>query len=592
MASLGDFGVIGRSVAGETAKAGAGGWRRVVPSLPMIAGLAALARALAEPRALLNDPDTYLHIAAGRWIIAHAALPVHDPFSHTFAGALWVPHEWLAEAVLAAVYRGAGWSGVVLLAATCFALSVALLTRYLLRWAEPFTALIAAGLGAALVEGHVLARPHMLAMPLLVWWSGALFAARDSGAPPPYRLLPVMVLWANLHASFLAGVGLALFLFAEAIATPERGRWGRFAAFAAAAAMLTPNGVAGFTAPLRLMAMPALQASFGEWQSADFQHFQPLEIWLLGLLGLGLGTGVKAPLSRVALVALLCHMALAHIRHADLVGLVGPLALAASLGPQLAARLRSEPVSAVTRLLERRARPAAAPAAILTLAVAVAMSLPLLLRPLERGDGPVTPASALAAAQALGLDGPVLNSERFGGYLVYQGVPTFIDGRIELYGNAFLTRFIAAAGGNAAALAALLDRYRIQWTLLAPEEGAVPVLDRLPGWRRVYSDAHAVIHTRAPVAGRSAALDAARPERVDLGIFGEPPELLFRKRQAPVDGDLEHPGDPFDQLDLGAVFFYQSRPRTEGPRLVVSRHAVFDPDLHRAAPAQTSASAD
>ena len=58
--------------------------------------------------ALLNDPDTYLHIAAGRWMLAHAALPVHDPFSHSLAGATWVPHEWLAEIILAVVYDLAG----------------------------------------------------------------------------------------------------------------------------------------------------------------------------------------------------------------------------------------------------------------------------------------------------------------------------------------------------------------------------------------------------------------------------------------------------------------------------------------------------
>jgi hypothetical protein len=385
---------------------------------------------------------------------------------------------------------------VVLLAAACLALSIALLTRYLLRWCEPFSALIAAGLSAAMVEGHALARPHLLAMPLLVWWLGVLFAARDGGAAPPFRLLPVMVLWANLHASFFVGLGLALFVFAETLPTPERKPWGLFALLTIAAALLTPNGVGGFAELLRLMAMPALQASFGEWRSADFQHFQPLEIWLLGLIGLGLATGVKAPPSRVALVALLCHMALAHIRHADLIGLVGPLALTASLGPQIAARLRSAPASPLAQMLERRARPAALPAAMVTLALALVMSLPLLLRPIERGDGSVTPASALAAAERLGLKGPVLNSERFGGYLVYSGVPSFIDGRIELYGNAFLARFLAAAGGDASALGALLDRYRVGWTLLAPDEGAVALLDHLPGWRRVYSDAHAVIHAR------------------------------------------------------------------------------------------------
>jgi len=91
--------------------------RRLVRSWPLIAALAVFIRALAQPTALLNDPDTYLHIAAGRWMLAHAALPVHDPFSHSLAGAAWVPHEWLAELVLATVYDASGWSGLVVLTA-------------------------------------------------------------------------------------------------------------------------------------------------------------------------------------------------------------------------------------------------------------------------------------------------------------------------------------------------------------------------------------------------------------------------------------------------------------------------------------------
>src|SRR6516162_5045088 len=248
--------------------------REFIPSWPLILRLVFFVRALAQPMALLNDPDTYLHIASGRWMLAHTALPVHDPFSHSFAGATWVPHEWLAEIVLAAVYGLAGWSGLVLLTAAAFALSLALLTRFLLRWTEPFSTLIAVVLGGALVQGHLLARPHLLALPLLVLWSGALFAARDTWSGPPFRRLPVMVVWANLHGSFAFGLALALFLAAEAVLAPgrrahEAGRWGGFSLLAFAAALLTPNGMAGFFEPVRLIAMPALQASFGEWLSPN-----------------------------------------------------------------------------------------------------------------------------------------------------------------------------------------------------------------------------------------------------------------------------------------------------------------------------------
>src|SRR5258708_27049498 len=84
---------------------GANGIWQWVPSLPLLIALIPLLRVVSEPLPLLNDPDTYLHIAAGRWIIEHAALPTADPFSHTMAGAQWVPHEWLAEIILAVAYR-------------------------------------------------------------------------------------------------------------------------------------------------------------------------------------------------------------------------------------------------------------------------------------------------------------------------------------------------------------------------------------------------------------------------------------------------------------------------------------------------------
>ncbi len=465
--------------------------------------LLALVRALAQPGALLHDPDTYLHIAAGRWMLAHGALPVRNPFSYTFAGARWVPHEWLAELVMAAVYRAAGWNGLVLVTIAGFAASLGLLTRFLLRWAEPFSALIAVALAAAMVEPHLLARPHMLAMPLLVLWSGTLFAARDRGSAPPYRLLPAMALWANLHDSFMFGLLLACYLATEAVvAGPHRRearRWGPFAALALVAALATPNGIAGLVQPFRLMAMPALQSSFIEWRSPNFQDFQPLEIMLLGLVALGLTTGVRVPPTRVLVLIGLCHMALAHTRHADLLGLIAPLALAGSLGPQLAARIRSAPPSGISRAAARLAEPAAPFAVMLGFAVALVLCLPVLRHPVVRTEDRVTPAAALAAATRLGLAGHVFNSEGFGGYLVFRGVPTFIDGRIELFGNAFLARYLDATGGNRRVLGDLLARWNISWALLEPQQSAVACFDRLPGWRRAYSDAHAVIFVRTPV---------------------------------------------------------------------------------------------
>jgi hypothetical protein len=194
-------------------------------------------------------------------------------------------------------------------------------------------------------------------------------------------------------------------------------------------------------------------------------------------------------------------MALAHARHAELLGLVGPLAVAAALGPAIAAKVRSDPPSPFASSAVLLAAPAGAPALSMALAAALMLGLSV-LRPIPRADGPTTPATALTAALGQGLAGPVFNSESFGGYLIFQGVPTFIDGRIELYGNDFLRRYLAAANGSEPVLSALLRQYRVAWTLLLPGEPAVGLLDRLPGWRRVYAGADAVIHQRIDAAAR------------------------------------------------------------------------------------------
>jgi hypothetical protein len=128
--------------------------------------------------------------------------------------------------------------------------------------------------------------------------------------------------------------------------------------------------------------------------------------------------------------------------------------------------------------------------------LAAAIAAPSLAHPFTRGEDAVTPADAVATAARLRLEGPVFNGERFGGYLAFAGVPTFIDGRIEMYGDDFLGRQVAAERGDAVSLRQILESYGIAWTLLPPEAAAVRVLDRLPGWVRKYADERAVIHKR------------------------------------------------------------------------------------------------
>ena len=137
-------------------------------SWPLIMGCLIYLGFLAYGNLLLGDGDTYWHIAAGRWIIEHAIVPVHDPFSHTMQGSPWTAHEWLSEVIMALTYQAFGWAGVIMLTAAAFAGAIAILTRFLLKNFEPVHALIFAALAVMMTAPHLLARPHALAMPLLV----------------------------------------------------------------------------------------------------------------------------------------------------------------------------------------------------------------------------------------------------------------------------------------------------------------------------------------------------------------------------------------------------------------------------------------
>ena len=85
----------------------------------LCAALAGFALAALSP-GLLNDGDTYWHIRAGEWMIAHGAVLRADPFSYTAAGASWHTQEWLAEIFMALGWR-AGWAGIHILFAAAAA---------------------------------------------------------------------------------------------------------------------------------------------------------------------------------------------------------------------------------------------------------------------------------------------------------------------------------------------------------------------------------------------------------------------------------------------------------------------------------------
>src|SRR5207237_4767702 len=151
-----------------------------------------------------------------------------------------------------------------------------------------------------------------------------------------------MVLWANLHGSFIFGLALAALFAVEAlIGAPDwRSRrraargWLSFGALSLLAALVTPFGIDGLLQPFRLLGMSFALAALIEWSSPDFQHYNPLELWIMVVLVAAFSLQWRLPATRLIQLMLLLHMALQHRRHIELLGLLAPLLLAPALARQ------------------------------------------------------------------------------------------------------------------------------------------------------------------------------------------------------------------------------------------------------------------
>ena len=470
--------------------------RRLGVSWPLLLGVAGfLVPALTGYG--LADGDTYLHIAAGRWMLAHGAVLTHDPFSFTRLGAPSTAQEWGSDLLIATTFRLAGWSGLVLIAAACFGATLAYLMRFLLARMEPLHALVLSLFAAKMMVPSLLARPHALVWPLTAVWVGTLVRSSEENRAPPWWLLGVLLLWVNMHGSFIIAPCLAAVLALDAVMNAERAswavvakRWVPFVSSAFAITLVNPQGYRLVLFPFQLVGQKAALALIAEWMPPNFQHPEILGVWLAAVVTLAFVGRIRlSPVRSVLLVGLL-YMALQHGRNVALLGLISPFLLAQPIAALWRrAPLAGRDAAAIDRVFRGLASPARslATCTLLLLAGIAAVVALSVRQPLPPDSA--RPGAALDALLARAPHGRIFNDPGFGDYLIYRGVPDFMDDRVDVYGDAFLMRTVGALSlWQGSDLEGLLREYRIDAILLGNGWPAVRLLDRLPGWERVYSD--------------------------------------------------------------------------------------------------------
>jgi hypothetical protein len=508
----------------------------------------------------LFDPDLWWHLANGRLILRHG-IPDHDVYSWTARGHHWVVQEWLAEVGMYLLHRAGGVVALFLVAGAIATATVAVIERSLRRNGLGATGAVGLGAVLALLSSWAWGpRPQLFNFLLAAVVVEVLFHYRSGPGPRLWGLLALFALWANLHNSYVGGVGLVLvFAAGETI----RGRLGArdlrrlwaVGLIGPLAGLATPFGIHTVTFALRVVGSAPIQARLLEWQSPRFDRLPG--VMLLAVLALLLLAGPAAALlsrrgRRDALTALvttdlvllafiaasspdfhtlagrgLLVLVLAGVAvgarvapgpKADptelLLGLAG-VALAlhalrftgmlAVAGAPLAARAACGLRDALGRIPRPEVAPTSAEARA-NWVIAGALALFALVRVVSdlspsHVDAALArkqPVGAMDALLATPSSDRLLNFYDFGGYVIWRAPdhPVFIDGRAEVYGNDLFSAYLD------------LQDMRGDWRRRIDELGVATVLMPLNspmgqelvdhGWSVAYQDGRAYVVRRAP----------------------------------------------------------------------------------------------
>jgi hypothetical protein len=239
--------------------------------------------------------DAWFALLGGREVLHHG-LPSADSLTYWTAGRHWVDQQWLGQAASYALYSLGGLKLFalthVLLVTAALALAAATARR---RGASPravaWLAIVSMYL-FAFSAGHV--RTQSFAYPL---FAAVLFLLLDDLRKPGKRVLlvlPLLVVWANVHGSVVLGALLATLYGCLLVArrrqqTPRRSLGAALALGSALAVLATPYGLDILGYYHSTLLNSDFKAVVAEWRAptpslalAPLYLLAALALWLLG----------------------------------------------------------------------------------------------------------------------------------------------------------------------------------------------------------------------------------------------------------------------------------------------------------------------
>lgn len=489
------------------------------------------------------DGDTGWHIRTGEFILDHGTIPSSDLFSFSKPGAPWFAWEWLSDLTFGLLFRWAGLKGVVLFAGVAIAAYALILLRFSL-WlganvmlALPLTLL---AMGSSSI--HFLARPHLftlLLFPLALW---LLEADRRKPGPWVWWLIPITVIWTNLHGGFAV---LLVCLGLLVVGTAIESWWGRARSgmLARYSLLLLACGAATLANPFGLglhrHIVEYLQADWirnlvQEFQAPTFRGEGQMQFEILLVLGLLVASRLlmRREVTHTLWILFLAHSSLTSLRHAPLFAAIAAPLVAAELTQLWRISSQESARTAVQRILfDLGADLRNMFRGVTVLSAAFVLVLALVRLPIQwPQDFPAEgfPTGFVHRNEARIVTGKLFTTDQWADYLIFSYYPrqrVFIDGRTDFYGESMGRDYLALMQGNAG-YRELLARYAFTAVLIPADWPLANLLKTSGGWIVVDEDRKAILFAAKPGGNSTQTADIHSPSLMLKQQFAE---LLSRR---------------------------------------------------------------
>jgi hypothetical protein len=160
---------------------------------------------------VVADPDLWGYLAFGRLFWESGYFPYHDVFSYIPTKELWVYHEWLTGVLFYPVYKWTGETGLQLLRYAIILMTVSLVFfTAKKRGSKPIPTIIILFLTVnALTYGYSPVRAQVFTY---LFFALSIYILERCKKEQTFALLwwllPVYLIWCNVHGGFLAGLGI------------------------------------------------------------------------------------------------------------------------------------------------------------------------------------------------------------------------------------------------------------------------------------------------------------------------------------------------------------------------------------------------